>query len=62
MKRSAENWIAEIKLERQARRLARSAVASLVIDARAPRREIRIAEEAWLPKIWNALKKGFSSR
>jgi len=62
MKRDAENWIARVKLQRQARRLARSAVASLVIDGRHPRGEIRIAEDGWVSKFWNALRKSFSSR
>ncbi len=62
MKQSAENWIAQVKLQRQARRLARCAVASLVADGGRARGEIRIARASWLSKLWDALLKGFSNR
>jgi len=61
MKRSAENWIAQIKLQRQARRLARCAVASLVVDGRHPRAGISNPEDGWWAKIRNAFRKSFFS-
>lgn len=62
MKRSAENWLAEIKLERQARRIARNVVTTLVAKGDRPYGKIRIAEDPWLTKIRNALRNGFSHR
>ncbi len=62
MKRSAENWIAQIKLQRQARRLARCAVASLVVDGRSPRVGSRNPEDGWWAKIRNAFRQGFNGR
>lgn len=62
MKRSAENWLAEIKLERQARRIARNVVTTLVAKSDRPHGKIRIAEDSWLTKIRNVLRNGFSHR
>ncbi len=62
MKQSAENWLAEVKLERQARRLARSVARSLIADGSPPRREDFPAAKSnrpsrirnWISKIFKA--------